>query len=56
MIEITGRAGGNCLPEMVSLYYDIDYYEAMVSLAMDMNAERLFEKKNLHAQPICPTF
>lgn len=46
VIEITGRAGGNCLPEMVSLYYDIDYYEAMVRLAMDMNAERLFEKKS----------
>ena len=46
VIESTGRAGGNCLPEMVSLYYDIDYYEAMVRLAMDMNAERLFEKKS----------
>ena len=46
VIEITGRAGGNCLPEMVSLYYDIDYYEAMVRLAMDMKAESLFEKKS----------
>ena len=44
VIEITGRAGGNCLPEAVSLYYDTDYYEAMVRLALDMNPESLFEK------------
>lgn len=46
VIEITGRAGGTCLPETVSLYYDIDYYEAMVRLALDMNVESLFEKKS----------
>ena len=46
VIEITGRAGGTCLPETVGLYYDIDYYEAMVRLALDMNVESLFEKKS----------
>ena len=48
VIEITGRAGGNCLPEAVSLYYDTDYYEAMVRLALDMNPESLFEKTSPH--------
>ena len=43
VIEITGRAGGNCLPEMVGIYYGIDYYEAIVRLAMDMQAEQLFQ-------------
>lgn len=43
VIEITGRAGGNCLPEMVGIYYGIDYYEAIVRLAMDMQAEELFQ-------------
>lgn len=43
VIEITGRAGGNCLPEMVGIYYGIDYYEAIVRLAMDMQAESLFQ-------------
>lgn len=45
VIEITGRAGATCLPEMVSLYYGIDYYEAIVRLALDMDAEKLFSHK-----------
>lgn len=35
VIEITGRAGGTCLPEMVSIYYGINYYEAIVRLALE---------------------
>ncbi len=42
VIEITGRAGATCLPEIVGLYYDINYYEAIVRLAMDMEPEKLF--------------
>lgn len=42
VIEITGRAGATCLPEMVGLYFGINYYEAIVRLAMDMNAEEMF--------------
>ena len=43
VIEITGRAGGNCLPEMVGIYYGIDYYEAIVRLSMDMQVEEMFQ-------------
>lgn len=43
VIEITGRAGATCLPETVGLYYGINYYEAIVRLAMDMEPEKLFE-------------
>ena len=42
VIEITGRAGGTCLPEMVGLYYGIDYYEAIARLALDMSPEKMF--------------
>lgn len=42
VIEVTGRAGGTCLPEMVSLYYGIDYYEAIVRLALDMEVKHMF--------------
>ena len=42
VIEITGRAGGTCLPEMVSIYYGIDYYEAIVRLALGMDVEEMF--------------
>lgn len=45
VLEITGRAGGTCLPEMVSLYYDMDYYEAIVRLALDLDVEEMFAKE-----------
>lgn len=47
VIEITGRAGGNCLPEIAGLYYGINYYEAIVRLAMDMDVKNLFAGKCL---------
>lgn len=50
VIEITGRAGATCLPEMVSLYFGIDYYEAIVRLALGMQPQEIF-KGNL---PCCP--
>ena len=42
VIEITGRAGATCLPEQIGLYYGINYYEAIVCLAMDMEVESMF--------------
>ena len=47
VIEITGRAGATCLPEQIGLYYGINYYEAIVRLAMDMEVESMF------ADPLC---
>mgnify|MGYP003034121559 FL=1 len=47
VIEITGRAGGNCLPEIAGLYYGINYYEAIVRLAMDMDVKNLFAGESL---------
>ncbi len=34
MIELTGRAGATCLPELVSLYYGVDYYAMIAEMAM----------------------
>lgn len=34
VLEVTGRAGANGLPEMVSAYFGIDYYESIVRLAL----------------------
>lgn len=45
VIEITGRAGGTCLPEMVSIYYGINYYEAIVRLALGMDVQEMFRGK-----------
>lgn len=45
VIEITGRAGATCLPEIVGLMYDINYYEAIARLALGMPVAHMFEEK-----------
>lgn len=34
VIEITGRAGANCLPELVEINYDIEYYKMIAAMAV----------------------
>jgi len=34
VLEIGGRSGATCLAELVALYYDYDYYEKIVRVAM----------------------
>lgn len=34
VIEITGRVGANCLPEMVGIHYGLDYYEMIIRKAL----------------------
>lgn len=47
VIEITARAGATCLPELVSIYYGINYYKAIVMLAMGMDVRSLFLKAGM---------
>ncbi len=42
MIELTGRVGATCLPELVALYYGIDYYEMIVKTAMGEDPRPVF--------------
>lgn len=46
VIELTGRAGATCLPELVSIYYGIDYYKMIVLMAMGEDPRNEFNKKN----------
>jgi len=39
VLEIGGRAGATCLPELVSIYYGFDYYEQMIRAALHMNPD-----------------
>lgn len=55
VIEITGRAGGTCLPEMVGLYYGMNYYEAIARLALDMEPEKMFRKNAPHTANLSRT-
>lgn len=45
IIELTGRAGANGLPEMVSEYFDVNYYEEILKLALGRALdEKLYEQ------------
>lgn len=46
MIELTGRVGATCLPELVSIYYGIDYYEMIIATAMGNDPRSIFEKRS----------
>lgn len=48
VIEIAGRAGATCLPETVGLYYGINYYEAIIRLALGMEVASMFRKPVPH--------
>lgn len=42
VIELTGRSGATGIAEMVGIYYGINYYEAIVRLALGENVSGLF--------------
>ncbi|UVI28608.1 ATP-grasp domain-containing protein [Paenibacillus spongiae] len=39
VLEIGGRAGATCLPELVSTFFGFDYYEQIVRAALHMNPD-----------------
>ncbi|WP_294593290.1 ATP-grasp domain-containing protein [uncultured Bacteroides sp.] len=43
VIELSGRAGANMLPEMVSEYYGINYYEMILRASLDLSPDKYFE-------------
>ena len=51
IIELTGRVGANCLPELVSNYYGINYYEMILAACLGEDPTPLFDKRDriLHA-------
>lgn len=49
VIEIGARAGGTCLPELVSLYYGFDYYEKIIQAALGEEPD--FTPENKIRQP-----
>ena len=56
MIELTGRAGATCLPELVSLYYGVDYYEMIVQMAMGEDPRAIFNKRTGKTTPNASRF
>lgn len=45
VIELTGRIGANCLPQLTSIYYGIDIYQMIVQTAMGLEPVSYFNSK-----------
>ena len=46
ILEASGRCGATCIPELISIFYDFDYYKQMIACAMGDEVE--FEIKDTH--------
>ena len=46
LIELTGRAGATCLPELVSIWYGVDYYEMIAAMAMGEDPREIFAARD----------
>lgn len=47
VIELTGRVGANCLPELTSNYFGINYYEMIASMAVGEDPRGIFSQKTV---------
>lgn len=45
IIELTGRVGANCLPELTSNYYGINYYEMILNVALGESPMPIWEQR-----------
>lgn len=45
VIELTGRVGANCLPELVGNYFGINYYEMILRTALGYSPMPVFETR-----------
>lgn len=43
VIELTGRLGANCIPEIVSTYYGVDVYKLILDTAVGVSPKEYFE-------------
>lgn len=51
IIEATGRAGATCITDTVGIYYGIDYFEAIVRVALGMDVEHMFKRPDIPRTP-----
>jgi biotin carboxylase len=51
VIELTGRMGANCLPELVSIYYQVPYYKMAVMMALGLDPREEFNKRSERGVP-----
>lgn len=46
IIELTGRVGANCLPELVEINYGIEYYKMIAKMALGENPLTIWDNKS----------
>ncbi len=46
IIELTGRVGANCLPELVEINYGIEYYKMIASMAISENPLEFWSQRS----------
>ena len=46
VIELTGRVGANCLPELVEINYGVEYYKMVAAMAVGDNPRDYWDKRN----------
>lgn len=51
IIELTGRVGANCLPELVSINFGINYYQMIAAMALGVNPKEIWEKRDKATTP-----
>lgn len=47
IIELTGRVGANCLPELVEINYGIEYYKMIASMAVAENPLSFWNQRSI---------
>lgn len=45
VIELTGRVGANCLPELTQINFGIEYYKMIIAMAIGDNPLKLWEQR-----------
>lgn len=45
VIELTGRVGANCLPELVEINYGIEYYKMIIAMALGENPLEFWKQR-----------
>jgi len=53
VIELTGRVGANCLPELVMFYYGVEYYKMIAAMAVGDDPRDYFEKRSNKFTAVC---
>lgn len=51
VIELTGRLGATCLPELISTYYGIDIFQMIIATALGDDPTKIFSRRRPTPQP-----